>query len=55
MRNTLLAVDGIEDVAIDFDKKVAYVKPVSDGPMDPDPWIDALKAEGYGANLRADP
>lgn len=55
MRNTLLAVEGIEDVAIDFATKIAYVKPESNGLLNPDPLIEALKAEGYGANLRAEP
>ncbi len=55
MRNTLLALDGVDEVAVDFDAKTAYLTSADGKVVDADAAIKALAAEQYQATLKASP
>jgi hypothetical protein len=54
VRNTLLAQSGVENVAVDFNKKIAYLIPGEAEGFDSDAAIVSLTREGYGATLRTE-
>jgi hypothetical protein len=50
----LLALPGVENVAVDFDKKIAYLISGESEGFDSDAAIASLAGEGYGATIRTE-
>jgi hypothetical protein len=54
VRNTLLALDGVENVAVDFNAQTAYLTSADGSEVDAEAAIKALAAENYSATLKAE-